>query len=217
MSTSAPQFATTCRFYRRSGVADKKDDGVDRSRRLLVWLLALVILAAIGAVLYLGIRGGLPQRTGRRSLPPPTQTSRPAPDFRLSGFDGRPLALSDLRGRVVVLNFWASWCTPCKQEMPNLERVWVEFKDRGVVVLGVDVQDDMEEAAAFLKALRITYPNVFDPDQDRLIAYQVTGIPTTIFIDREQRIRGRFAGGYLGEAGRAQLRRQILALLNAGP
>jgi len=116
-----------------------------------------------------------------------------------------------------VLNFWASWCTPCKQEMPNLERVWVEFKDRGVVVLGVDVQDDMEEAAAFLKALRITYPNVFDPDQDRLIAYQVTGIPTTIFIDREQRIRGRFAGGYLGEAGRAQLRRQILALLNAGP
>ena len=180
---------------------------MDRSRRLLVWLLAPVILAAMGTVVYLS----------RRMPPPPTQTSRPAPDFRLNGFDGRPLALSDLSGRVVVLNFWASWCTPCKQEMPNLERLWLEFKDRGVVVLGIDVQDDIEDAAAFLKALGITYPNVFDPDQDRLIAYQVTGIPTTIFIDRAQRIRGRFAGGYLGEAGYAELRRQILPLMSAPP
>ncbi|MGH2398765.1 MAG: TlpA family protein disulfide reductase [bacterium] len=180
---------------------------MDRSRRFMVWLVALIFVAALGTVAYLG---------GRTS-PPPALTTRPAPDFRLSGFDGKEHALSDFKGRVVVLNFWASWCTPCKQEMPNLERAWKEFGHRGVVVLGIDVQDDMEEAAAFLIAFRITYPNVFDPGQERLLAYRVTGIPTTIFVDRDQRIQSRFAGGYLGESGYAHLRRQILTLLNDTP
>lgn len=180
-------------------------------RRWMVWLLAAT-LAAAAAVVWLGLRGTL---TPRPAAPP--ETFRPAPDFRLRSFDGRMIALSDFHGKVVVLNFWASWCTPCKQEMPNLERAWQEFKDRGVVVLGVDVLDDPEDAAAFLTALRITYPNVYDPEQTRMNAYRVTGLPTTVFIDREQRIRTRYVGGYLGEAGHEELRRQILALLEPSP
>lgn len=182
-------------------------------RRWMVWLLAAATLAAAAAVVWLGLRGTLAPRPAAPPAPTaPPETFRPAPDFRLRSFDGRMIALSDFRGKVVVLNFWASWCTPCKQEMPNLERAWQEFKDRGVVVLGIDVLDDPEDAAAFLAALAITYPNVHDPEQTRMTAYRVTGLPTTVFIDREQRIRTRYVGGYLGEAGYAELRRQILAL-----
>ena len=185
-------------------------------RRGLFWVLSLAVLAVIVAIVYLGMRGTLVPRRPAAPAPPP-QAFRPAPDFRLRGFDGRLIALSDFRGKVVVLNFWASWCTPCKQEMPNLERVWQEFKERDVVVLGIDVLDDPDDAAAFLTALRITYPNVHDPDRSRMIAYQVTALPTTIFIDRSGRIRARFVGGYVGEAGREELRAQILALLSAPP
>jgi len=185
-------------------------------RRGLFWVLSLAVLAVIVAIVYLGMRGTLVPRRPAAPAPPP-QAFRPAPDFRLRGFDGRLIALSDFRGKVVVLNFWASWCTPCKQEMPNLERVWQEFKERDVVVLGIDVLDDPDDAAAFLTALRITYPNVHDPDRSRMIAYQVTALPTTIFIDRSGRIRARFVGGYVGEAGREDLRAQILALLRDAP
>lgn len=184
--------------------------------RVLAWAVAVLTLGAIAAVVFFGLRG-IP--TGRRPAPSPAppQTFRPAPDFRLRTFDQQPLALSDFRGKVVVLNFWASWCTPCKQEMPNLEKAWNKFKDRGAVVLGIDVLDDAEDAKAFLKALQITYPNVFDPGNARMNAYQVTALPTTIFIDRRQRIRGRFVGGYVGADGYARLRREIEDLLASPP
>lgn len=146
----------------------------------------------------------------------PPQAARPAPDFRLRTFDGGTLALSDFRGKIVVVNFWASWCTPCKQEMPNLERLWRAYRSRGVVVLGVDVQDDPDDARAFLRALQITYPNVHDPGQERMTAYQVVALPTTVFVDRGQRLRGRFVGGYVGDAGYTELQRQVDVLL-AGP
>jgi len=186
-------------------------------RRLWPWLLAILLFASAAAVLRTQIPQipRAPAPGPAPAVPPPA--ARPAPEFRLRGFDNRLIALSDYRGKIVVLNFWASWCTPCKQEMPNLERVWQEFRDQGVVVLGVDVLDDPDDARAFLEALRITYPNVHDPEETRMIAYRVTGLPTTIFIDRRQRIRGRFVGGYLGPAGHAALRRQVLELLGDSP
>lgn len=184
--------------------------------RLSFWPVAVIALAAAAGALILSTRPTQLPRAPAPSAPAPA-TARPAPDFRLRGFDGRLIALSDFRGKIVVLNFWASWCTPCKQEMPNLERVWREFRDEGVVVLGVDVLDDPEDAKAFLTALRITYPNVHDPEEGRMIAYRVTGLPTTIFIDRNQLIRGRFVGGYLGPTGHEALRRQIRELLSESP
>lgn len=177
-----------------------------------IWLLLTFgLLLVVTGTLGLWSRARRPSVSAPAA--PPAQIFRPAPDFTLRTFDGKPLALSNFRGKVVVLNFWASWCTPCKQEMPNLERAWKEFKDRGVVVLGIDVLDDIEDAAAFLKLLKITYPNVFDPDNARMNTYQVTALPTTIFIDRQMRIRGRFIGGYIGERGYQELREQIMTLL----
>ena len=185
-----------------------------RSRLLLSLAIALIIGGAFAA--------GVLLTTPRPRAPRPPQVEgpsepRPAPDFRLRSFDGRMVALADFRGKPVVLNFWASWCTPCRQEMPNLERVWKEFRGQGLVVLGIDVLDDEKDAAAFLKALSITYPNVFDPDQTRMRLYRVAALPTTILIDREQRQRGRFVGGYLGEGGYKDLREQVVKLLNDSP
>jgi thiol-disulfide isomerase/thioredoxin len=125
------------------------------------------------------------------------------------------IGLSEFQGQVVVLNFWASWCVPCRQEMPTLERLWQEFRHRGVVTLGVNVADEFDEAAVFLKQLRITYANVYDPEQVRLQAYQVTGLPTTVFLDTQLRILERVSGGYSGEAGYQQLREQVLKFTSA--
>lgn len=186
----------------------------NRSRFLLSLGIALIVGAAFAA----GILLTTPRQAPR--LPrgeEPAQELPLAPDFRLRTFDGRPVALSDFRGKPVVLNFWASWCTPCRDEMPILERVWKEFKDRGLVVLGVDVLDDERDARAFLKALQITYPNVFDPDQTRMRLYRVGALPTTILIDRGRRQQDRFVGGYLGEAGYRELRAQVIKLLQTTP
>jgi thiol-disulfide isomerase/thioredoxin len=117
----------------------------------------------------------------------------------------------------VVLNFWASWCTPCRAEMPNLERLSRELGGDGLVVLGIDVLDDERDARAFLAALGITYPNVFDPEQTRMRLYRVAALPTTILIDRGQQVRGRFVGGYVGAAGYQRLREQAAGLLDGRP
>jgi len=137
----------------------------------------------------------------------------PAPDFTLRSFTGSPIVLSAYRGKPVVLNYWASWCVPCREEMPNLERAWREFRDRGVVVLGVNVADDYDDAALFLRKLAITYPNVFDPEQTRLNTYGVAGLPTTFFVDSQMRLRDEVPGGYVGPDGYQRLHRQIMALL----
>ena len=113
----------------------------------------------------------------------------------------------------MVLNFWASWCVPCREEMPNLERTWQEFRTQGVVVLGINVADDYDDAAVFLKKLAITYPSVFDPEQTRLTAYGVTGLPTTFFLDPRMQLRDKVPGGYVGPDGYQRLHRQITGLL----
>ena len=97
----------------------------------------------------------------------PAQASYPAPSFDFTLFDGNQLALSDLRGKAVVLNFWASWCPPCNEEARGLERALGGYKDRGVVFVGVDIQDTEEDARAFMKEFGITYPNGQDTSAHR--------------------------------------------------
>lgn len=94
------------------------------------------------------------------------------------------LELTSLRGKVVVLNFWASWCVPCKQEAPALESVWHEYRDRGVVVLGVDSEDFSGDARDFMRRYKITYPVVREGGRDLYGPYGVTGVPETRIIGR---------------------------------
>jgi cytochrome c biogenesis protein CcmG, thiol:disulfide interchange protein DsbE len=126
-----------------------------------------------------------------------------APAFALSRLDAPgKLALASLRGKVVVLNFWASWCSPCKSEAPRLEAAWRRYREEGVVVLGVDGQDFSGDAKRFIRNHRITYPNVHDGPGNIGTKYGVTGYPETYFVDR----RGRLVGNrVVGEVSAAKL------------
>lgn len=132
-----------------------------------------------------------------------------APDFALQLFDGRTLRLSDLRGRVVVVNFWASWCTACKQESPVLQWAWQTYGPRGVVLVGINVWDRRDDALAMIREFGKTYPNGPDSSGKILQDYGVTGIPETFIIDRG----GGIARKHLGAVTRELLATQLEALL----
>jgi cytochrome c biogenesis protein CcmG/thiol:disulfide interchange protein DsbE len=120
----------------------------------------------------------------------------PAPTFTLERLDREgTLSLSDLRGKAVVINFWASWCGPCKDEAPELERAWREHRDEGLVVLGVNFNDARSAARAFMDETGMTYPVVVDPDGDVVVDYGLTGVPETFFVDRRGRLVGTHIAG----------------------
>ncbi len=125
----------------------------------------------------------------------------PAPDFTLQLFDGGAFRLSEHRGKVVVVNYWASWCPPCRDEARALERVWQRYRDGGVVLVGVNIWDSERDAGAFLRQYRVSYPNGPDPQGHAAIEYGVTGIPETFFI----RPDGTIARHWLGPLTDAQL------------
>ena len=122
------------------------------------------------------------------------QDNRPAPDFTLELSDGRVVRLSDFRGRPVVVNFWASWCPPCRAEAPALEETHQRYADRGVVVLGINLWDSAEAAAEFRKVYGQTYPSGQDPNGTIAIEYGVSGIPETYFITPDGTVAAKFIG-----------------------
>jgi thiol-disulfide isomerase/thioredoxin len=118
-----------------------------------------------------------------------------APDFEIPPFgEGATLRLSEFRGNGVVLNFWASWCFPCRQEMALLESTWQEYKDRGVVFIGINVWDQQPDAVEFLRESGVTYLNGPDIDGDVVEKFTVAGIPTTLFIAPDGRLNHTIYG-----------------------
>ena len=116
------------------------------------------------------------------------EPGQPAPDFVLETFAGDTVALSDLRGQVVVLNFWASWCKECEEEAADLQALAEAYDGRGATVLGVDYTDTEPAARAYLERFGVTYPNGPDAGGQISRAYRITGVPETIVIDTEGRI-----------------------------
>ena len=113
----------------------------------------------------------------------------PAPDFTLKTLDGPALRLAEQRGQVVLVNFWASWCAPCKVEMPHLNRLADKYRDTGVVMLAVNVDDDPKKAAAEARKLGINFPVLLDTAKTASKAYQLQAMPTTVLVDRDGKVR----------------------------
>jgi DsbE subfamily thiol:disulfide oxidoreductase len=107
----------------------------------------------------------------------------PGPDFTLPDLERGKVSLKDFRGRLLLLNFWASWCVPCREEMPAMERLYQKYRDHGFVILGVNVKDEKKSAISFVKELKITFPIAFDPNGEVGLIYGAWGLPATYLID----------------------------------
>ena len=151
--------------------------------------------------LQLTLQAGMPMPTFDLStLPPGAQVvtsldSGEAPDFTIDTFDGKTFKLSDYRGKVVLINFWASWCGPCHAEMNDLMKIWQTYKDKNVVFIGLAVDDDMMTAKGFVNEFNIQYPIAFDTDSKVAAAYKADVLPTTILIDKQGQLNLHVRGG----------------------
>ncbi len=135
----------------------------------------------------------------------------PSPDFTLKSNSGKNIKLSELRGQVVMLNFWASWCAPCRQEMPALEQIHKKYQPLGFTLLGINVEENSNDAIKWLKGVSVSFPILFDNQSDVSELYGVSAMPTTIIIDRDGNIRYLHQGYQPGVESEYQ--QQIRALL----
>ncbi len=169
------------------------------SKRWLIPLAAVPVLA----VLAYGFR------MDPRAIPSPL-VGRPGVAFALTSYDGAPMTLEGSRGHVVLLNFWASWCFPaCYEEAPVLEAAWRAYRERGLVVLGVDIQDTEAAGRRFIQQFGLTFPNAPDPKGKVSIDYGVYGVPETFLIDRRGMIRDKKVGAIT----EAYIKEKVEALL----
>jgi peroxiredoxin len=152
------------------------------------WWLALALMISLGV---LATRGHAQTRFAEQApaagtaATPPMGEHPPAPDFTLSTLSGTSLSLAELRGKVVLLNFWATWCVPCRQEMPAIEALYQRYKDRGLEVLAISLdKTPTATVEAFVKEMGVTYRIVLDPAWTTTRPYGVRGLPATFLIDR---------------------------------
>lgn len=164
-------------------------------------LLPLALLAVLAAMLVT-----------RLPTVSPTAIGRTAPDFTLADLDGNPVRLADLRGRPVVVNFWASWCGPCVEEFPMLRDAVDRHRTDGLAVIGIVYQDRSEAARSFMERTGATWPAVMDPGDRVAAAYGILGPPETFFIGRD----GRVAARQIGQLSAASLEEKLAAIID-GP
>jgi len=158
---------------------------MDKSKRtsIRVAILGVILLALIFAI-YSSINQD----------PNEVKIGREAPNFSLPQLQGEPIKLSDLRGKAVVLNFWGTWCEPCKEEMPALQKQYEALKDQGLVVLGVNIGETPVAVQPFVDEMGVTFPILLDRDSQITKLYRIIPIPTTFFIDRDGEVSDIFVG-----------------------
>lgn len=119
----------------------------------------------------------------------PLPTGAPAPDFQLNSMSGKAFGLADLKGQIVLMNFWGSYCGPCRKEFPILEQISRQYRGKGVALVGVNVEHDSAAAVDWLKATPVSFPILFDVDSKVSKLYRVEGMPNTVILDRKGNVR----------------------------
>ncbi|MEA3337703.1 MAG: redoxin domain-containing protein [Chloroflexota bacterium] len=160
------------------------------NRNRWLTLTGIILLFGLAALIW----GRVPAEGIDAALPPAPAVNHPAPAFTLNTLDGEQLELADLQGQPVVLNFWATWCGPCRAEMPELQRLHEQLSRAGVVVLGVNQNETPDIVSRYREGLGIDFPTVIDQRLRVSREYAVNSIPTTFFIDRDGVIQRTFIG-----------------------
>ena len=144
-------------------------------------------LRAMGALLLTAILAG------------PALAVTPAPPFKLDSMAGKPVSLDQYKGQVIMINFWASWCGPCRTEMPILEKLHAKYKPMGFTMIGVNVEPDSGLAAKWLASTPVSFPILFDTRSEVSKLYSVAGMPSTVIIDRKGNLRWLHRGYKAGD------------------
>ncbi len=131
-----------------------------------------------------------------RSESPGVRVGELAPGFQLQNLDGQAISLVDLRGKPVLLNFWATWCPPCRDEMSYLQQIYEEWSGKGLMLLAIDIGESPAKVESFLQTHNLSLPVLLDDKQVVAQKYSITGIPTTFFIDKDGIIQGKIVGAF---------------------
>ena len=166
------------------------------SRAVAVWRLFFIVIPVV-FLLFLGLRLYQTNTSEQRA-------AGEAPPFVFTTFEGEEISLEELRGKGVVLNFWASWCDPCRAEAAVREETWRQEKENGIVFIGLDYLDQEPAAKAYLAEYDVTYPNGPDLQSQAARRYGIKGVPETFFIDPEGKIAHMVIGPIVNEAQFAQ-------------
>jgi cytochrome c biogenesis protein CcmG/thiol:disulfide interchange protein DsbE len=175
---------------------DASPDAPAGRRSPRAWLAAALVAGLVLALLGYGLAAQ------PASVP---QVGSAVPAFRLVALDGSQLSLRSWQGQVVVVNFFASWCAPCREEASDLEQTWREYQGRGVQFFGIAYKDVDSKAQAFLDEFSVTYPCALDPGSRTARAYGVTGVPETYVVDQQ----GQLVRHFIGPVTKAQLGHEI--------
>jgi len=119
-----------------------------------------------------------------------------APDFQLQNLDGQTVSLGNLQGKPVLINFWATWCSPCRSEMPYIQEIYEEWADKGLVVLAINIGESSAKAEEFMQSYNLSFTVLLDTKQDVAQRYNISGIPTTFFIDKDGIIQDKVIGAF---------------------
>ena len=175
-------------------------------------IVAAILVAAVSAFVYLtfvsndSLDADVASATPEKSI---------APDFTLTDMEGKSVSLSDFRGKVVLLNFWATWCPPCRAEMPSMERLYSEMRDKDFVLLAVNVEENGQNAvSSFVEDIPVSFPILFDSAQKISSIYRVSGIPQTYIIDKEGQIIQQVTGGVAWDS--PEVRKYFSSLVEGG-
>ncbi len=161
-------------------------------------LSAILVLILTAGLLIAGCSSpSKPEGSGQAP-----QVGKLAPDFQLAGLDGQAVSLSDFRGRPVFLNFWATWCGPCRHEMPFIQEIFEEkeWSDKGLVILAIDIGESSTQVREFIESNSLFFPVLLDTDKEVASEYNIRGIPTSFFIDKDGIIQVMKIGAFPSKA-----------------